>query len=126
MNAYKKFAGLLVFVVLASLVITACGSGSTGGKFPTGRFNATSDQFAGYVFNQDGTWEYFWAGSTQALGKYVVKGDQWTEQGTTECPFPGTYRWSYDGTNLKFTLVGEDKCDPRRVSTDGQTFVVVK
>ncbi len=119
---YLVLAGL----VLSMLVLSACGASSDAGKFPTGKFVSASDSHVGYYFNEDKTWSYFTYGEVGAEGKYTVKGNQWTEKGTEECPFPGTYEWTFDGTSLSFKLVGEDQCDPRREATDGQTFTLVK
>jgi hypothetical protein len=123
----KKLFSLVVGLAVFSLVLAACGSSSSGGgNFPVGKFVSTSDSHVGYYFNEDKTWSYFTYGEVGAQGKYSVKGNQWIEKGTEECPFPGTYEWSFDGTNLTFKLVGEDKCDPRREATDRQTFTLVK
>jgi hypothetical protein len=118
--------GLFASLVLVVLLLTACGGGADSADFPTGKFVLPDNEFAGYQFNADGSWSYFFAGTTEAGGKYAVKGDQWIEQGTDECPFPGTYSWTFNGTQLTFKLVGEDECQPRRDSTDGQTFILVK
>lgn len=127
MKGYMKLISLAIGMVFVALVLVACGSSSsTTADFPTGKFVSVSNKFEGYYFNEDNTWSYFTYGEIGAEGEYSVKGNQWTEKGTEECPFSATYEWSFDGTNLTFKLVGEDKCEPRRVSTDGQTFVLVK
>lgn len=127
MKSSMKWFSLTMGLVLFALVLAGCGSSSSDkAKFPTGKFVSVSNPLEGYYFNADNTWSYFTFGEIGAEGKYSVKGNQWTEKGTEECPFPATYEWTFDGTNLSFKLVGEDKCDPRRVSTDGQTFELVK
>ena len=72
------------------------------------------------------SWAYLDTGTIGAEGTYKVKDNLWIEQGTEECPFTGTYEWSFDGTNLSFKLVGEDACDPRKAATDGVTYVLEK
>jgi hypothetical protein len=119
----NRISALALFALML-LIMTACGTSS--GKFPTGRFVSANDKNLGYIFHEDKTWQYRMYGSDGATGTYQVKGNLWIEQGTEECPFPGTYEWTFDGTNLSFKLSGEDKCDPRREATDGQTFVLVE
>lgn len=120
---YSIFIGLF----LIALTIAGCNAGSSAkSDFPTGKFMSASNQYVGYVFNQDNTWTYLDWGEIGAQGTYSVKGNQWIEEGTEECPYPGTYNWSFDGTNLAFKLVDEDKCEPRRQATDGQIFVITK
>lgn len=127
MKTYKKMLSLLTGLVLGSTSITACSTPSSGASaFPNGKFVDAKNKYAGYYFNENMTMSYFIYGETGAQGKYSVKSNIWTEEGTDECPFPGTYKWTFDGTNLTFKLVGEDKCDPRREATDGQTFVLAK
>jgi hypothetical protein len=127
MNNLKKLLLLCIGLGLFLGSLAACaGSSREDSGFPSGKFVLPNDQFTGYQFNADGTWTYFAFGEIGAEGKYSVKGNQWTEQGTEECPFVGTYEWSYDGSNLTFKLVGEDQCDPRREATDGVTFVLSK
>lgn len=101
--------------------------------FPSGRFMAAHDPTSGYLFDNVAlTWTYVYAGTAgetvSATGSYTVQGNQWIENGTStaeECPFPAAYKWSFDGANLSFTLVGEDKCNQRKQLTDGRTFVRV-
>ncbi|MBN2046168.1 MAG: hypothetical protein JW757_14185 [Anaerolineales bacterium] len=122
-----KFAILVTSLFLLTFVLAACSSASAkGSEFPTGTFVSKESTSISYTFNKDQTWQYYYYGGIGAEGKYSVKGNQWTEKGTKECPFPGTYAWTFDGSNLTFKLVGEDKCEPRREATDGQTFVMQK
>ena len=82
----------------------------------------------GIRFNQDGTWTGFYYGEDVAQGTYHVEGDLYTEEANPEtaCPTSATYRYSFDGTNLKFELVGEDTCQNRRESFNGVTYVLSK
>ncbi len=122
-----KFYILLMGLLLVTLSLSACSAGSSEkSNFPTGKFMSFTDKFISYEFNEDGTWSYLDAGMVSADGTYTVKGNQWIENGTDECPFEGTYAWSFDGTNLSFKLVGEDACEPRKAATDGETFVILK
>jgi hypothetical protein len=123
----QKFYFVIISLLLGTLSVSACTAGSSvKSDLPTGKFTSASDKFIRYEFNEDKTWAYVDAGMIAADGSYDVKGNQWIENGTEECQFPGTYEWSFDGTNLSFKLVGEDKCEPRKAATDGQTFVLEK
>lgn len=121
----KKSLLLGIALALVMLSLAACNS-SKMSKFPTGRFINTNDQTKEYQYNEDKTWSYYLGGLMSAKGTYQVEGNLWIEQGTPECPFPGTYEWSFDGKNLSFKLSGEDNCTPRKEATDGQTFVISK
>lgn len=103
--------------------------GPASSKFPSGTFVDAQNKLSGYVFNEDFTWKYFTlgTGSTAASGTYSVDGNHWVEAGGggDNCQ-PATYKWSFDGTNLAFKLVGEDSCSARKASLDGHTFVLQK
>jgi hypothetical protein len=132
----SKFVPFLSLIVV--LMITACGSAEpasttapaatslpptpTPVPFPTGRFVSVSKSNNEVEYRPDNTWSYYQGGLMAAKGTYKVEGNLWIEQGTKECPFTGTYHWSYEGKTLSFKVQGEDKCDPRREATDGQSF----
>ena len=124
----KKFAFLIVGLMLTTLIFTACGSQSSAvSSFPTGKFVLPDDASQGINFNEDGTWSGFFGDQTVAEGTYQVKGDLYTEEaGPKACPTSATYKYSFDGTNLKFDLVGEDDCQNRQESFDGVTYVLSK
>jgi hypothetical protein len=125
----NKIVLLVIGLVLASLILTACGSASAAdSNFPTGKFLLTDSEYEGVYWNKDGTWSGFAFGQTIAEGTYHVKGDLYTEEAAPEtaCPTSATYKYSFDGTNLKFELVGEDTCQNRRESYDGITYVLSK
>ena len=122
----KNFAWLVIGLMLTTLLFTACSSPSSAASgFPTGKFVLPDDASQGVNFNKDGTWSGFLGDMTVAEGTYQVKGDLYTEEaGPKACPTPATYKFSFDGTNLKFDLVGEDDCQNRRESFDGVTYVL--
>jgi hypothetical protein len=126
MKITKNLILIVLALGLAVNFLAACSGSPDIGDFPTGRFNSTESQHIAYVFNEDATWIFLYYGEHGAEGTYKVDGNLWIEQGTDECPFPGTYEWSFDGTNLTFKLVGEDACEPRRENTDGRTYILVK
>ncbi len=117
----KKAVVLSVVVVLTLVVLAACSS-AKGSDFPTGMFVSTSNPNNEVQYNQDNTWAYYMGGLMSAKGSYKVDKNLWIEQGTDECPFTGTYQWTFDGKTLSFKLQGEDQCEPRRLATDGQSF----
>jgi ABC-type oligopeptide transport system substrate-binding subunit len=124
----KKFILLVIGLVLTALTLAACGSQpSAETSFPTGKFVLPNSQSEGIYFNKDGTWSGFFGDQTVAEGTYQVKDDLYTEDaGPKACPTSATYRYTFDGTNLKFELVGEDDCHNRRASFDGITYVLSK
>jgi len=124
----KKIVLLVIGLVFASLILSACGSAtSADSNFPTGKFLLTDSEYEGVYWNKDGTWSAFAFGQNIAEGKYHVKGDKYTEETSPDgCPTEATYKYSFDGTNLKFELVGEDNCQNRRESLDGITYVLSK
>ena len=125
----NRLFNLLVGLALLSLILVACsGLASTKSSFPTGKFVLPdSESREGINFNQDGTWSAFFWEQTVAEGTYHVEGDLYTEEaGPKACPTSATYRYSFDGANLKFELVGEDNCQNRRESFDGVTYVLSK
>jgi hypothetical protein len=124
----KKIVLLVLGLLMGMLILTACGSASSqASNFPTGKFLLQDSEYEGIYFNQDGTWSGFAFGQTIAEGTYHVKGDMYTEEASPDgCKTDGTYKYSFDGTNLKFELVGDDTCQNRRESLDGITYVLSK
>jgi hypothetical protein len=126
----KTMLLLVVGLMLASLVLSACGSSQETG-FPTGKFvDPNSDIGAGMEFNADGTWKAFNSGFTLARGTYSVDGDTYIEETNNgNCPAPMQYKFSFDGTNLKFELTDQsknDSCEARKMGFDGVTYVLTK
>ena len=127
----KKNSFLLVIaLMLASLVLSACGSSDKSG-FPTGKFiNPNSDIGAGMEFNEDGTWKAFNSGYTLARGTYSIKDDLYIEESNNgNCPVPMEYKFTFDGTNLTFELTDQsrvDSCGERQMGFDGVTYVLTK
>jgi len=80
-----------------------------------------------FQFNEDGTWAYYFYNleAPEVEGTYSVDGGLYTETSASDpaCPFPASYKWSYDGQKLTFQLFGEDKCGPRKGAYDGQTYI---
>jgi len=124
MKNHKTLILALAFGMLMLALAACSGASSEAPTFPTGRFVSRVNPQALYQFNEDKTWTFISNSVVAARGTYEVEGNLWIEQGTTQCPYTGTYEWTFDGTNLSFKLVGEDACDPRRSNTDGKTFII--
>ena len=96
------------------LLLAACAPPTP--EFPTGRFVGPEglDEFE---FNEDGTFSYFFEQSStpEVVGTYSIDGDLYTDEtnSSEDCPFPGSYTWTYDDPILTFRLV-EDECEGRR------------
>jgi len=122
----KSILFILIGLVLVVFFLAACsGASPEESAFPTGRFNSQQSEHIAYQFNEDDTWIFLYYGEHGAEGTFEIDGNLWIEQGTEECPFPGTYEWTFDGSRLSFKLVGEDACDPRRQNTDGKVYTLV-
>jgi hypothetical protein len=90
-----------------------------------------TDESEGVYFNEDGTFTAFYYGADVAKGTYSVKGDLYVEESNDQnCgKSPMSFRYTFDGTNLKFELTDESKndtCENRRQSFDGVTYVLSK
>jgi hypothetical protein len=147
---YKYLCLLMIGLLLISLVLTACGTAAQtlaptivpsptvqpteapaepAASFPIGKFVEPGNEEAGYEFNADGTWRAFNSIYTIGRGTYSVKGDLYIEETNSEnCgTSPMSFKYSFDGTNLKFALTEEsmkDNCDGRKMSFDGKTYVL--
>ena len=126
----KKTLWFVIGLMLASLVLSACGSSDKSG-FPTGKFvNPDSEIGAGMEFKEDGSWRAFNSGYTLARGTYRIEGDLYIEESNNgNCPVPMQYKFSFDGTNLKFDLTDQsrnDSCGERKMGFDGATYVLSK
>lgn len=126
----KSLLLLVIGLMLASLVLSACGS-SDKSSFPTGKFvNPDSEIGAGMEFKEDGTWRAFNSGYTLARGTYRIEGDLYIEESNNgNCPVPMQYKFSFDGTNLTFELTDQsrnDTCGERKMGFDGIAYVLSK
>ena len=123
----KNILLLVIGLMLGSLFLAACGTKSPDDYgFPTGKFAWAESEFVGMYLNEDMTWSGFYYGEEVDKGTYDVNDNLYTQETSQVCPSPATYEWSFDGTNLTFKLHGEDTCDIRRESFDGQTFILTE
>lgn len=126
----KNMVLLVVAILVVSIILSACGSSDKSG-FPTGKFlNPESQIGEGYQFNEDGTWSAFNSTYTLAKGTYSVDGDIYIEETNNQnCTAPMGFKYSFDGTTLKFELTDQsrnDTCEGRRIGFDGKTYVLSK
>lgn len=100
------FAGLSVLV----LALSACGGGQS--EFPTGKFIKEGTQEYGLQFNDDGTFAVFNGSQTFVTGTYEVNGSVFTETGNTGGCEPNVdFNYTFDGSKLTFTYVGDPEAD---------------
>lgn len=128
----KKMNLLVIGFMLLSMILSGCASASSAeSNFPTGRFMLPGNDFQGIQFNEDGTWYAINYGAHDPSGTYSVKGDLFIEESNNyNCgESPMSFRYTFDGTNLRFELTDEsknDSCEPRRIAFDGATYVLTK
>jgi hypothetical protein len=125
--------GLVLLIVI--LVLSACARTQ---EFPTGEFYESTPGGSGewilmadelnFTFSEDGTFIITNSSGLYTItGTYTVDGDKYTEVSTdlTSCSVkgPATYRWTFDGTTLKFFGIGEDKCIYRTNIMEGRELI---
>lgn len=111
-----KIAFILVLMALCTSCASSQKSGST--QFPLGAYKIRSAQVDYYG---NGTYKIFDTRQVYVLGRYKIDGNVITmtdtggEYGCKGNSNPAKYKWSSDGTSIKFTLI-EDSCDARRTA----------
>jgi hypothetical protein len=110
------------FVVMIAMLTASCAppreapAGSS--QFPLGAYKIRSAQID---YSANGTYRIFDSRQTYVDGRYEIDGDVITmtdvggEYGCKGDTNPGKYRWSADGTSVKFDLIA-DTCDARRTA----------
>jgi predicted small secreted protein len=124
----KRSFLLVSGMILLSLLLAACSSAKET-SFPIGKFIKSGAPSHGLIFNENGTFSVFEGGTTLVSGTYSVDSDIYTEEsndaGCTDVP--KRFKYTFDGTNLTFTYVGnpaEDTCGGggRRADFDNVTY----
>ena len=126
--------GLVLLLVI--LVLTACARTQ---EFPTGEFYESTPGGSGnqillmadelyFSFSEDGTFIITNSSDTEKItGIYSIDGDKYTEVSTDlkscSAKGPAKYRWTFDGTTLKFFGIGEDKCVYRTNIMEGRELI---
>ena len=126
----KNLLMVLVGLVLASLILSACGSAGKS-NFPTGKFTPPGKELEGLYFGEDGTWYAFSYGMHLAEGTYSVKGDVYTEEtNNAGCTAPMKFHYTFDGTNLTFKYVDDPAkdadCTGRNAGFNNVTYMLAK
>lgn len=148
----KKLSLWVRSMLLLVLLLTACGSSKPATPqpevptptvivvptatptlaFPVGKFLDPNDpDGGGFEFNADGTWSAFNRSFVIGRGTYKTNGDLYIEETNNQnCGIsPMSFKYVFDGTNLKFELTDESKndtCDGRKQAFDGKTYVLSK
>lgn len=125
----KKFYVLFAGLVILSLMVVACGGGQSG--FPTGKFIKEGTKEYGLQFNEDGTFSVFNGSQTFVTGTYEVKGSVFTETGNTGGCDPNVdFNYTFDGSKLTFTYVGNPEddagCSGRYADFNNVTYTLMK
>ena len=126
MKSKVFLAGLL----LLSVILVACSS-SASSEFPNGKFVKSGSENYGLVFNEDGTFSVYSGGTTLVTGTYSVDGEFFTETSNTGgCVSPMKFKYTFDGTKLTFSYVGnpedDNGCGGRKADFNNQTYTLTK
>ena len=124
----KKMLLLVVGLLLASLVLSACGGKS---NFPAGKFIKTGETDYGLQFNADGTFSVFQGETTYVTGTYKVDGDVFTETSNDGgCETNVSFNYTFDGSKLTFKYVGDpakdSDCTGRNADFNNVTYTLSK
>lgn len=119
---------IFVLVFLLAMVLTACGGGQS--DVPTGKFVKQGTENYTLEINEDGTMVVRNQGMVMARGTYTVEGNVLTETSNNGgCDTNVAFNYTFDGTNLTFTYVGnpeDDACEGRRTDFDNVTWTLQK
>jgi major membrane immunogen (membrane-anchored lipoprotein) len=121
---------LVVGLMLASLILSACGSAAKA-KFPTGKFIKSGETDYGLKFNADGTFSVFQGDVTYVTGTYKVKGDVFTETSNDGgCETNVNFNYAFDGSKLTFKYIGDPAkdadCAGRNADFNNVTYTLSK
>jgi hypothetical protein len=121
---------LLPLVLVLVFVLAACGS-SAGSEFPTGKFVKQGTEDYALEINEDGTYVVKNQGMVLARATYSVESNVFTETSNNGgCDTNVAFNYTFDGSNLTFTYVGnpeDDKaCAGRYADFNNVTYVLQK
>ncbi len=100
-------------------------------NFPTGKFIKSGATNYGLLFNADGTFSVFDGATTFINGTYSVDGDIFTEESNSGgCVSPMKFDYTFDGTNLTLSYVGnpedDNACGGRKADFNNVTYILTK
>ncbi|MBL8100156.1 MAG: hypothetical protein JNK81_13310 [Anaerolineales bacterium] len=138
----NKFLIMVVALMLFSVIASACGSTApveavapteeiSVPSFPTGRFIQEGSREYGITFNADGTFSVGNITNTFITGTYTADDKTFTETSNTGgCKTNISFNYTFDGTNLTFTYVGNPEddasCNGRYADFNNVTYTLSK
>ena len=100
------------------------------GSFPIGKFFAQNDPNSYFTFSKDGRWAHLNVDVRIALatGKFSVDDDTYIQTSNSAgCDVPMSFKFSFDGTYLKFQLTDQSRndlsCPDRSGFYDNTTYI---
>jgi len=100
------------------------------GSFPIGKFVFPNDPNSYFTFSKAGRWAHGAVGIQIAFatGTYRVEGNTYIQTSNSGgCPVPMSFKFSFDGTYLKFQLTDESRndtsCPDRNGFYDNTTYI---
>ena len=100
------------------------------GSFPIGKFFAQNNPKSYFTFSKDGRWAHLDVDVRLALatGRFSVDGDTYIQTSNSSgCAVPMSFKYTFDGTYLKFQLTDESRndlsCPDRNGFYDNTTYI---
>ena len=100
------------------------------GSFPIGKFFAQNDPNSYFTFSKDGRWAHLNVDVRLALatGRFSVDGDTYIQTSNSSgCAVPMSFKYTFDGTYLKFQLTDQSRndssCPDRNGFYDNTTYI---
>jgi len=100
------------------------------GSFPIGKFFAQNNPKSYFTFSKDGRWAHLDVDVQFALatGRFSVDGDTYIQTSNSSgCAVPMSFKYTFDGTYLKFQLTDESRndssCPDRNGFYDNTTYI---
>jgi len=126
----KNLLLLVVGLLLASLILAACGS-SGRSSFPTGTFIKSGETDYGLKFNADGIFSVFHGETTYVSGTYKADDKVFTETSNDGgCETNVSFNYTFDGSKLTFSYVGDaakdSDCTGRYADFNNVTYTLAK
>ena len=121
---------LIIGVMLFSLILSSCGA-TEKANFPIGRFIKSGEENYGMKFNADETFSVFRGETIYVAGTYKADGKVFTETSNDGgCETNVSFNYTFDGSNLTFTYVGDPEkdsgCTGRYGDFNNVTYILSK